>query len=224
MRILLAEDDVQTGLLIEGGLVQSHHDVARVETGPDALRAGHSGRFDVAILDRMLPEIDGTIIVERWRSAGLALPVLMLSALGSVAQRVSGLDSGADDYLVKPFAMEELLARLMALQRRGSVDDRPTRLCIGDLELDLLARRARRAGRDLYLQAREFDLLTELVRHAGRPLTRKMLLASVWGIYFDPKTNIVESHISRLRTKLRERGADPIETLYGAGYRLRADA
>ena len=224
MRILLVEDDVQTALLIEDGLARSAHAVVRVETGALAVDAAGRERFDVAILDRMLPDMDGLAVLDGWRSAGIRMPVLMLTALGSVADRVRGLEVGADDYLVKPFAMDELLARIGALNRRSARDEPPTHYQVGDLTLDLLLRRVRRGNRDVHLQPREFDLLAQLMRNAGQPVTRKMFLASVWGIHFDPNTNIVDSHISRLRSKLRQRGPDPIETLQGVGYRLRVDA
>jgi two-component system OmpR family response regulator len=211
-------------LLIEDGLVRSAHVVARVETGGQAIEAAARDRFDIAILDRMLPDIDGLAVLEAWRSTGIRMPVLMLTALGSVADRVSGLEVGADDYLVKPFAMDELLARLGALNRRSARDEPPTHYRVGDLSLDLLQRRVRRGSREVHLQPREFDLLAQLMRNAGQPVTRKMFLATVWGIHFDPNTNIVDSHISRLRAKLRQRGSDPIETLQGVGYRLRVDA
>ena len=223
VRILLVEDDVQTALLIAEGLARSHS-VLHVESGADAIQAVRSAEFDVAILDRLLPDMDGVAVLESWRSADVRMPVLMLTALGAVADRVSGLEGGADDYLVKPFAMDELLARVAALKRRSTRDEPPTHYRIGELSLDLLLRRVKFGSREVHLQPREFDLLAQLVRNAGQPVTRKMFLATVWGIHFDPNTNIVDSHISRLRSKLRQRGSDPIETLQGIGYRLRIDA
>ncbi|WP_066810332.1 response regulator transcription factor [Sphingomonas asaccharolytica] len=223
MRILLVEDDIQTALLIESGLARSHT-IVHVACGAEAIASARSGEFDVAILDRMLPDIDGLAVLDAWRSLDIRIPVLMLTALGTVADRVSGLEGGADDYLVKPFAMDELLARIAALNRRSIRDDPPTHYRVGDLSLDLLPRRVRRAGRDVHLQPREFDLLYQLMRNPGQAVTRKMFLANVWGIHFDPNTNIVDSHISRLRAKLRHGGSDPIETLQGVGYRLRVDA
>lgn len=224
MRILLVEDDVQTALLIADALVRSAHVVTRVENGSEAIEAVHGDAFDVAILDRMLPTIDGLAVLAAWRSAGFRMPVLMLTALGAVVDRVDGLEGGADDYLVKPFAMDELLARLSALMRRSARDEPRTQYRVGDLSLDLLLRRVKRGSRNIHLQPREFDLLVELMRNAGQPVTRKMFLASVWGIHFDPNTNIVDSHISRLRSKLRQRDGDLIETVQGIGYRLRIDA
>jgi len=224
VRILLIEDDVQTALLIEDGLVRAAHAVIRVESGAGAVGMVQKDAFDLAILDRMLPDMDGLAVLDAWHSAGARMPVLMLTALGAVTDRVSGLEGGADDYLVKPFAMDELLARVSALGRRSVRDEPPTHYRVGDLSLDLLLRRVKRGGRDVHLQPREFDLLIQLMRNAGQPVTRKMFLATVWGIHFDPNTNIVDSHISRLRSKLRQRGSDPIETLQGVGYRLRVDA
>ena len=167
VRILLVEDDVQTALLIEDGLARSAHAVVRVETGAQAVDAAGRERFDVAILDRMLPDMDGLAVLDGWRSAGIRMPVLMLTALGSVADRVRGLEVGADDYLVKPFAMDELLARIGALNRGSARDEPPTHYQVGDLTLDLLLRRVRRGNRDVHLQPREFDLLAQLMRNAG---------------------------------------------------------
>jgi len=180
--------------------------------------------YDVAVLDRMLPELDGIAIVEAMRSARRATPVLFLSAKGEVADRVAGLEAGADDYLVKPFAFSELRARVDALLRRGAAPVQETVLRVGDLEMDLLARRVTRAGRPIDLQRREFQLLESLMRNAGRVVTRTMLLENVWDYHFDPQTNVIDVHISRLRRKV-DAGADRplIETVRGAGYRLRAE-
>jgi two-component system OmpR family response regulator len=224
VKILLVEDDAQTAQLIEDGLARSGYAVTRFARGSEAVLAVRGEPFDVAILDRMLPDIDGLAVLDAWREDGFRAPVLVLTALGAVADRVHGLERGADDYLVKPFAMDELLARTGALLRRSGHHERPTEYHVGDLSLDLLLRRVRRGGRDVHLQPREFDLLVHLLHNAGQPVTRKMLLAAVWDIHFDPKTNFIDSHISRLRAKLRQRGADPIETLHGVGYRLRIDA
>ncbi len=222
MHVLIVEDDDVTSGFVERGLGELGHAVTRVAGGEDALHIGLTGQFDVAVLDRMLPGIDGVSVLRRWRSAGIATPVLMLTALGGIADRVDGLDAGADDYLVKPFAFAELAARLTALVRRPALNDAPTAFTVGDVVLDLLKRNVRRGGRDIHLQPREFALLEQLMRNAGRVVTRTMFLESVWGFHFDPQTNIVESHMSRLRTKLNEGGAaDPIETLRGVGYRMR---
>lgn len=222
MHILVAEDDVEAARFIEHGLSELGHHVALVTHGVDALEAGRDNRFDLIILDRMLPGLEGLEVLRRLRAARVRAPVLILTALGGIADRVAGLDAGADDYLVKPFAMVELNARINALTRRISIAEVPTRFEVGDIELDVLRREVRRAGRPVHLQPREFALLEQLMRHAGRVVTRTMFLELVWGFHFDPRTNIVDSHLSRLRTKLREGfGSDPIETVRGVGYLLR---
>lgn len=225
MQILIAEDDDATALLVERGVAELGYMVTRARGGDDALRFGLEERFDVAILDRMLPGIDGVAVLRQWRAAGVTTPVLMLTALGGIADRVTGLEAGADDYLVKPFAMAELAARIGALMRRPPIADQPpTRFTVGDIVLDLLRRDVRRGGREVRLQPREFALLEHLMRNAGRIVTRTMFLESVWGFHFDPQTNIVESHLSRMRAKLNDGfDQDPIETLRGIGYRLRDD-
>jgi two-component system OmpR family response regulator len=224
MRVLIAEDDIETAGFVERGLGELGHVVTLASNGEDALHLGTVESFDVIILDRMLPAIDGVEILRRWRAAGVKTPVLMLTALGGIADRVDGLEAGADDYLVKPFAFAELAARLSALLRRPPINDVPTRFENGGITLDLLKREVRRDGREIHLQPREFALLEQLMRHAGKVVTRTMFLESVWGFHFDPQTNIVESHLSRLRSKLNEGfAADPIETLRGIGYRMRAD-
>ncbi len=225
MQILIAEDDDATALLVERGVAELGYIVTRARGGDDALRFGLEERFDVAILDRMLPGIDGVAVLRQWRAAGVTTPVLMLTALGGIADRVTGLEAGADDYLVKPFAMAELAARIGALMRRPPIADQPpTRFTVGDIVLDLLRRDVRRGGREVRLQPREFALLEHLMRNAGRIVTRTMFLESVWGFHFDPQTNIVESHLSRMRAKLNDGfDQDPIETLRGIGYRLRDD-
>lgn len=178
----------------------------------------------MAVIDRMLPELDGTDVVQRWRAAGVSTPVLMLTALGGIMDRVSGLEAGADDYLVKPFAFPELAARLAALMRRPPISESATRLAAAGIEMDLIKREVRREGREIHLQPREFALLEQLMRHAGKIVTRTMFLEIVWGFHFDPQTNIVESHLSRLRSKINEGfDNDPIQTLRGIGYRMRAD-
>ncbi|WP_294304531.1 response regulator transcription factor, partial [uncultured Sphingomonas sp.] len=187
--------------------------------------AGLAEPFDLAILDRLLPGVDGVEIVRQWREEGNRVPVILLTALGSIADRVTGLDAGADDYLVKPFALPELSARVSALLRRPPIAEVQTRLQVGDVVLDAMRREVRRGGRPIRLQPREFRILEELMRHAGRVVTRKMLLEAVWGFHFDPQTNIVESHLSRMRSKVNEGFAhDPIETLRGEGYRMGGDA
>lgn len=225
MRILLAEDDIETAQFIERGLGELGHLVTRADTGETALHLGVVESFDVIILDRMLPGLDGVNVLKRWRAAGLATPVLLLTALGGIADRVEGLEAGGDDYLVKPFAFAELAARLGALQRRPPLSESPTRLEVGPLALDLLKREVRRDGKAIHLQPREFSLLEQLMRHAGRVVTKTMLLESVWDFHFDPQTNIVETHLSRLRSKLNLGfESDLIETVRGSGYRLRTNA
>jgi two-component system OmpR family response regulator len=224
MRILLAEDDIETAALIEQALGELGHVVTGAATGADALDIGTTATFDVIVLDRMLPAIEGLDVLRRLRAAGVRTPVMVLTAKGGITDRVDGLDAGADDYLVKPFAMAEFVARLNALMRRPPITDVLTRLTIGDIALDILRREVTRAGRPVHLQPREFSLLEFLMRQAGRTVTRTMFLEEIWGFHFDPQTNIVESHLSRLRSKLREGFAnDPIETVRGAGYRIRVD-
>jgi two-component system OmpR family response regulator len=224
MRILLAEDDAEIVDFIERGLGDLGHAVVQVTNGADALHTGATPGFDAIILDRMLPQMEGLEVLRRLREREVATPVLVLTAKGGVADRVDGLNAGADDYLVKPFAMAELVARLNALVRRAPLNTAVTRLEVGDITLDKLRRDVVRAGRPVHLQPREFALLEVLMRNAGRIVTRTMFLEEVWGFHFDPQTNIVESHLSRLRAKLREGFADDlIETVRGAGYRMRSD-
>ena len=224
MRILLAEDDDETAAFVERGLCELGHAVTRVADGEDAVRLGATEGFDAIVLDRMLPGLEGLDVLRRLRAGAVRIPVLVLTAKGGIADRVAGLDAGADDYLVKPFALTELAARLNALLRRPPISDVVTRLEVGDVVLDLLRRDVTRGGRTVLLQPREYALLELLMRNAGRVVTRTMFLEHVWGFHFDPQTNIVESHLSRLRSKLREGFADePIETIRGAGYRMRAD-
>lgn len=222
MHILLAEDDAETAALVERGLAGAGHQVTHVADGDAAHRAGDAADFDLAVVDRMLPGLDGLEVVRRWRAAGIRVPVIMLTALGSIGDRVAGLEAGADDYLVKPFAFAELSARVGALLRRPPLAEAPTRFHVGEVTLDLLRREVRRGAREIRLQPREFGILEQLMRNAGRIVTRAMLLEAVWGFHFDPQTNIVESHLSRMRGKLNEGfDSDPIETLRGVGYRMR---
>lgn len=193
-------------------------------SGTDALHFLISEHLDLAVLDRMLPELDGLSIVQRARAAGVQVPVLLLTALGRIEDRVSGLEAGADDYLVKPFAFSELAARVNALGRRKPLKSEPTQLQHGDVVMDLLKRQVFRSGNPVALQPREFRILEELMREEGKVVTRTMLLERVWNYHFDPQTNIVDTHISRLRSKLNEGGkTDLIETIRGVGYRM-ADA
>ncbi|HUJ97683.1 MAG TPA: response regulator transcription factor [Stellaceae bacterium] len=220
MRILVVEDDREAAAYLIKGLSESGHRVALVEEGRDGLERATHETFDAMIIDRMLPGMDGLSIVAALRAARNQTPVLVLSALGDVDDRVKGLRAGCDDYLAKPFAFAELLARLEALTRRGSAE---TRLAVGDLEMDLLTRTVTRAGRIIDLLPREFRLLEYLMRHAGHIVTRTMLLEKVWDHHFDPQTNVIDVHVSRLRQKLDKGFAAPLlHTVRGAGYTLRA--
>ncbi|WP_299427492.1 response regulator transcription factor [Sphingomonas bacterium] len=224
MKVLVAEDDAETRDYVERGLRELGHAVTDAHDGRDALFLATSEAFDAIILDRMLPGIDGMTILRTIRGAGVTTPVMMLTALARVEDRVEGLEAGADDYLVKPFAFTELTARLNALSRRPAAVAAETSLRIGDIELNRLKREVRRSGQRIELQPREFQLLEELMVNAGRVVTRTMLLERVWDFHFDPKTNIVETHVSRLRTKLNAGfGHDPIQTVRGSGYLFDAD-
>lgn len=226
MRILLIEDDERVASFVRKGLAEAGHLVQHEPDGKAGLLQASSEEFDAIVLDRMLPRIDGLKILQTIRATGDATPVLLLSALGDTDERVKGLRAGADDYLPKPFALSELIARVEALGRRGaagSLDARVTgAMDVGDLEIDLLGRTVRRAGKRVDVTDREFRILEYLARHAGRVVTRSMLLEQVWDYHFDPQTNIIDQHVSRLRQKL-DRGFDTslIETVRGAGYSLR---
>jgi two-component system, OmpR family, response regulator len=220
MRILLVEDDQESASYLVKGLTESGHRVELAGEGHAGLERATHRMFDAMIIDRMLPGLDGLSIVAALRAARNQTPVLVLSALGDVDDRVKGLRAGCDDYLSKPFAFAELLARLEALTRRGTAE---TRLTVGDLELDLLSRAVTRAGHEIDLLPREFRLLEYLMRHAGHIVTRAMLLEKVWDHHFDPQTNVIDVHISRLRQKLDKGFAAPLlHTVRGAGYSLRA--
>jgi two-component system OmpR family response regulator len=223
MRILVIEDDQDTRDYLVRGLTQSGHVVDAAGDGKDGLVLAMNPEIDVMVVDRMLPTVDGLSIVEAVRASGLTTPILVLSALGEVDDRVEGLRRGGDDYLVKPFAFSELEARLMALVRRGDGEAARTTLQVADLEMDLLARRVRRAGQNIELQPREFRLLEVLMRHSGQVVTRTMLLEKVWDYSFDPQTNVIDVHVSRLRRKVDRDFDQPlIHTVRGAGYVLRA--
>ncbi|MDZ3837096.1 MAG: response regulator transcription factor [Rhodospirillales bacterium] len=226
MRILVIEDDVETAGYLRKGLNESGHVVDHAATGPDGLAMALADSYDALIVDRMLPGLDGLTLIKSLREQQLTTPVLILSALGQVNDRVRGLKAGGDDYLIKPFAFSELVARLEALARRGGADDRvATKLKVADLEMDLLARIVRRGGRQIDLQPREFRLLEYLMRHAGHVVTRTMLLEGVWDYHFDPQTNVIDVHISRLRGKIDKGFSAPLlHTVRGAGYSLRAPA
>jgi two-component system OmpR family response regulator len=222
MKILLVEDDAETAAYIANGLREHGHVVDLAETGRDGLFLATEAAHDVAVVDRMLPGMDGLAMVKAVRAADIKLPILFLTTMGGIDDRVEGLNAGADDYLVKPFAFSELLARINALSRRPVPVAHETTLNIGDLELDLLKRLARRDGKTIELQPQEFRLLEFLMRHADQVVTRTMLLEHVWDFHFDPQTNIVETNISRLRSKI-DKGFDRelIHTIRGAGYALR---
>ncbi len=225
MRILVVEDDRDVAGFVVKGLKEAGHVVEHADNGRDGLFMAASENFDAIILDRMLPGgIDGLRLLETLRAQSNHTPVLFLSALAQVDDRVRGLQAGGDDYLTKPFAFAELLARVEALARRGRGDGPVTRLIVGDLELDLLSRTVRRAGQKVDLQPREFRLLEYLMRHAGQVVTRTMLLEGVWDYHFDPQTNVIDVHVSRLRQKIDKPFAGPmIHTVRNAGYMLRAE-
>ena len=221
MKLLVIEDDATTGSYIAKGLREEGHVVDLVADGREGLIAATSGGHDVLILDRMLPQVDGLTLLKTLRGAGNTVPVLLLTAMGDVDDRIEGLHAGADDYLAKPFVFGELSARVAALSRRPQALEAETVLCAGDLEMNLITRRVSRAGQDIDLLPREFALLEHLMRRKGRVQTRTMLLEGVWDIGFDPGTNVVETHISRLRAKVdRPFEHELIQTVRGAGYRL----
>ena len=223
MRILVIEDDKDVASFIRNGLAQAGCNVDHAANGRDGLFLATTESYDALVVDRMLPGIDGLTVIRTLRASSNTTPVLILSALGEVDDRVKGLKAGGDDYLVKPFAFSELLARLEALARRAksAVEAPSTVLRAADLELDLLRREVRRAGKPIDLQPREFQLLEFLLRHAGQVVTRTMLLEGVWDYHFDPQTNVIDVHISRLRSKI-DKGFDRplLHTVRGAGYRL----
>jgi two-component system, OmpR family, response regulator len=223
MRILVVEDDLEAQRYLVQGLKESGHVVDEAADGETGLSLALSRPYDVAVIDRMLPGLDGLRVVAEMREHGNSVPVLFLSALSEVDDRVKGLKAGGDDYLAKPYAFVELLARIDALMRRRTPASVRTRLDVGDLELDLLTRAAKRSGTDIELQPREFRLLEYLMRHAGQVVTRTMLLESVWEYHFDPQTNVIDVHISRLRAKIDKGFQAPLlHTVRGAGYMIRA--
>jgi two-component system, OmpR family, response regulator len=221
MRILVVEDDPKIGSFVAGGLKQHGFAVDVARDGDDALALALSTTYDAAIVDVMLPQLDGLSLVRRLRAKHNLLPVLFLSARGSVDDRISGLEAGGDDYLTKPFSFSELLARVQALIRRSTRTPEATRLSAGDIELDLVTREVKAGGKVVDLQPKEFTLLAFLLRHVGRPVTKTMILEHVWDYSFDPETNVVDVLVHRLRGKI-----DPdhtrIETLRGVGYVLKS--
>jgi two-component system OmpR family response regulator len=225
-KILLIEDDRETASYLVRGLGEEGHSVEHVEDGRDGLFRATDGSFDLVILDRMVPGLDGLGLLKAMRAARVETPVLILSALASVTDRIEGLESGSDDYLVKPFSFGELLARVNALLRRGEGKTaQDLRILVGDLEIEPLSRVVKRAGKVIDLKPREYRLLEYLARNEGRVVTRTMLLEQVWDYHFDPGTNVIDVHVSRLRRKLEEGFERPIlHTVRGAGYRLAAAA
>ncbi len=226
MKILLIEDDKETAAHIVYALSGEGHDVTVCHDGVEGLERARAGGHAALIVDRMLPRLDGLSLVRQLRAEANETPVLFLTTMSGLNDRVEGLQAGGDDYLVKPFAFPELLARVHAISRRGThpKDSEPVRLRAADLEVDLIRRTVHRGGKSIELQAQEFRLLEFLMRNMGRIVTRTMLLENVWDMNFDPRTNIVETHISRLRSKVdRGYGAELIHTIRGAGYSLRAD-
>jgi len=225
MKILLVEDDSETARYIGHGFQKHGHHVDHCEMGKEALIASRRHAYDVMIVDRMLPDLDGLSLVKTLRNAEVRTPILFLTTMTGIDDRVEGLNAGGDDYLAKPFDFFELLARAQALARRPPIASQITVLRVADLEMDLLKREVRRGGLPVELQQKEFLLLEFLIRHAGNVVTRTMLLEGVWNYHFDPKTNIVETHISRLRSKIdKGRPVELLQTIRGAGYSIRAPA
>lgn len=225
MKLLLVEDNERSARFALKGLAEAGHTVDHADNGRDGMFLAASGVYDAIILDRMLPGgVEGLAIVDALRKTGNQTPILIVSALGEVDDRIRGLRSGGDDYLVKPFAFGELLARLDALLRRSQVSYTQTVLTLADLSMDLLSRQVRRAGKAIELQPREFKLLEYLLRHANQVVTRTMLLENVWDFHFDPQTNVIDVHVSKLRQKIDSGHAQPLlRTIRNAGYMLRAD-
>jgi two-component system, OmpR family, response regulator len=224
MRILLIEDDAEAAAFAAKGLREAGHVVDHALDGEAGHKMASAGDYDAYVVDRMLPKLDGLALLSRRREEGDETPALFLSALGEVDDRVSGLKAGGDDYLVKPYAFQELLARVEALGRRGAAPAAAgvtTRYQVGDLEIDLITRTVRRASKKIDLQPREFRLLEYLMRHARQVVTRTMLLENVWEYHFDPQTNVIDVHISRLRSKI-DKGFDKalLKTVRGAGYTI----
>jgi two-component system OmpR family response regulator len=222
-RILVVEDDPETAGQLLDSLSTSGYEVDLASNGSEALGLGATGDYAVITIDRMLPDLDGIAVMRQLRDDGIAAPVLIISALGEVDDRVRGLRAGGDDYLVKPFSFVELLARIEALGRRSDTVVKETILRVGDLALDLMSRTASRRGNDIFLLPREFQLLEYLVRNQGRVVSRAMLLQHVWDLHFDPSTNIIDVYVGRVRRKIDDQQAYPlIHTVRGVGYCLRA--
>jgi two-component system, OmpR family, response regulator len=221
LRILIMEDDVEASAAMAKGLTEAGHEAVTAPDGAEGLKVADKGGFDVMVVDRMMPNMDGLSAVAALRRQGDDTPVLFLSAMGEVDDRVAGLKAGGDDYLVKPYAFSELIARVEALSRRRETGAVATSLKVGELEMDLIQRSVHRSGKEIDLQPREFQLLEFLMRHAGQSVTRTMLLEKVWEYHFDPQTNVIDVHVSRLRSKI-DKGFDRpmLQTVRGAGYRL----
>jgi two-component system OmpR family response regulator len=226
MKVLIVEDDAEAAAFLARGLTEAGYAVDVAADGMAGLDLASRGGYVALVVDRMLPRLDGLLMVETLRRLACRTPVLFLSALGDVDERIKGLQAGGDDYVAKPYAIAEVLARLDVLLRRGDASEPPSRtLGVGDLEMDLLSRTVRRAGAIIALQPREYRLLEYLLRHSGQVVTRTMLLEAVWDYHFDPQTNVIDVHISRLRQKIdKEPGLPLIHTVRGAGYMLRAEA
>jgi two-component system, OmpR family, response regulator len=222
MKILVIEDDSKTADFMARGLREYGHVVDHVADGRDGLVAATTRSYDALVIDRMLPNVDGLTIVKTLRASANKTPILILTTMDSIGNRVEGLGAGADDYLTKPFAFAELLARLVALSRRPPMNDIKTSLQVADLEMDLLTREVKRADKAIELQPQEFRLLEYLMKNAGRVVTRTMLLENVWEFHFDPQTTVVETHMSRLRAKVDKGfGRELIHTLRNVGYVMR---
>ncbi len=222
MHILIVEDDEATATYIQKGLVDANHTADHAGEGDVGLQMASETDYDALIVDRMLPNLDGLSLISNLRQQGKDTPALILSALGEVNDRVEGLKMGGDDYLTKPFALSELLARLEALSRRNNTEAKDTKLSVGELQMDLLGREVRRGETKIDLQPREFRLLEYLMRHSNQVVTRTMLLENVWDYNFDPQTNVIDVHISRLRGKIDKNFDSPmLNTVRGAGYILR---
>jgi len=223
LNILHIEDDAQTAEMVSVALAKAGANVTWAADGSDGLRLAASSKFDLVILDRMLPDMSGIDIIGKLREAGVDVPVLMLSALGRTENRIEGLDAGVDDYLAKPFEQEELIARVRALHRRASGQSHSAVIIFGDMECHIKARTAHRQGRHVALSPKEFELFRYFMQNAGEIVTREMLLLNVWNLKFDPQTNVIDVNVGRLRRKLEEDFDKPVlETIWGAGYRLHA--